>query len=100
MNVSGIVVGLAPAVFTPALAALAAQPGVRVHQQDPRGSRVVVTQEAPSSEAQEEGLRRIQALPGVTHAELVYHFFDDGPDEPLAAVASSDLPLVQLGVRP
>ena len=99
MNVSGIVVGLAPAAFAPSLVALEALPGVRIHQLDPAGSRVVVTQEAPTSDSQEEGLRRIQALAGVTHAELVYHFFDEGADEPLAAAPSTEEALVPLGVR-
>ena len=106
MNVSGIVVGLAPAAFAPSLAALGALPGVRIHQQDRKASRVVVTQEAETSDAQEEGLRRIQALAGVTHAELVYHFFDDGADgpavplaAPTAAAPTGDQALIQLGVR-
>ena len=93
MNISGIVVGLAPAAFDNSLAALGTLPGVQVHHQDRPGSRVVVTQEAGSSDEQEEGLRRIQALPGVTHAELVYHFFEEDPADAEAAAQ----PLVQLG---
>ena len=54
--------------------ALRALPGVEVHQVE--AGRAVVTQETGE---QEEGLRRIQALPGVLHAELVYHWFEEGP---------------------
>lgn len=94
MNISGIVVSLAPLAFEPGRSALGTLPGVQLHHLDRAGSRVVVTQEAASSDAQEEGLRQIQALPGVTHAELVYHYFDDGPDDREASAAAG---LVQLG---
>jgi periplasmic nitrate reductase NapD len=96
MNVSGIVVGLVPGAFDRAVADLGALPGVQVHHHDRPGHRVVVTQEAASADLLEEGLRRIQQLPGVVHAALVYHFFDDGP-EPQAAAA--DQVLIQLGGR-
>ena len=81
MNISGIVVALAPGAFDVTLAALDALPGIRVHHHDRVGGRVVVTQEAADGHAQAQGLRLVQALRGVTHAELVYHYFDEGPDE-------------------
>ena len=68
MNVSGIVVGLAPAAFAPSLAALGALPGVRVHQQDRKASRVVVTQEARTSEEQEEGPKPAKQMPSQWNA--------------------------------
>ena len=97
MNISGIVIGLAPLAFDPGLAALGALPGVHLHHLDRAGSRVVVTQEAASTDAQEAGLRQIQALPGVVHAELVYHYFDEGSDDGPAPVAAAEAALVQLG---
>ena len=37
----------------------------------------MITQETASTAQQEEGLRRIQALPGVASAALVYHWFEE-----------------------
>ncbi|MBK6336719.1 MAG: chaperone NapD [Betaproteobacteria bacterium] len=53
--------------------------GVEVHHTDAATSRVVVVQEAPTIEDEVDGLRRIQALPGVVAAEMVYHYFADDP---------------------
>lgn len=78
MNISGIVVGLSKDDFPEGLAALSALPGVQVHHQDPAQHRLVVTQETDTTEEQEEGLRRIQALPCVLHAALVHHYFEEG----------------------
>jgi nitrate reductase NapAB chaperone NapD len=75
MNISGIVIGIVPDQRDTCLDAVAALPGVDVHFVE--GDRAVVTQEAGSTAEQEEGLRRIQALPGVAHAELVYHWFGE-----------------------
>lgn len=94
MNVSGIVVGCEPTGIDACATALSAMPGIEVYAFDRAGGRLVVTQESTSTEEQEDGLRLVQALPGVLHAELVYHYFDDGdPDQAAAAE------LVQLGVR-
>ena len=94
VNVSGIVVGCEPTGIDTCASALSAMAGVEIHAFDRAGGRLVVTQETTSTEEQEEGLRLVQALPGVLHAELVYHYFDDGdPDE------AAPTKLVQLGVR-
>lgn len=79
MNVSGILVHVRPDRFDDARAALAALPGLDVFQGDRPTGRLVVTQEAPSVGAEVAGLKRIQALPDVVAAELVYHRFDDEP---------------------
>lgn len=84
MNLSGLVVACAPASLDACAAAVAALPGVEVHACDRDGARLVLVQEAADSGAQEEGLRRIQALPGVLHAALVYHYFDEGGAAPAA----------------
>lgn len=94
VNVSGIVVGCEPTGIDTCANALSAVPGVEVHVFDRVRGRIVITQETASTGEQEDGLRLVQALPGVLHAELVYHYFDEGePDQ--AATAG----LVQLGVR-
>lgn len=79
MNLSGILVIAAPGRFDEALAALATLPGIEVHHADAATSRAVVVQEAPTVDAEVEGLRRIQALPPIASAELVYHYFADDP---------------------
>lgn len=58
------------------VAGLKALPGVEVHQEDP-GGRIVVVLEAEDVRAETEGLRRIQAVPGVLAAEMVVHYFED-----------------------
>jgi nitrate reductase NapD len=75
MNISGIVIGIVPGQRDACLEAVAALPGVDLHAVE--GERAVVTQETASTAEQEEGLRRIQALPGVLHAALVYHWFEE-----------------------
>ncbi len=93
MNVSGIVVNCEPIGIDTCATALSAVPGVEVHAFDRARGRLVITQETASTGEQEDGLRLVQALPGVLHAELVYHYFDEG-DPDLAAAAE----LGQLGV--
>jgi nitrate reductase NapD len=77
VNISGIVVTLEPGSVQRALAALGALPGVEVHHVDPTLRRAVVTQETGSTEEQEEGLRSLEAVPGVINALLVYHWFEN-----------------------
>ena len=74
VNISGIVVAIAPAGMEGALTALRALDGVEVHHIDLASHRVMVTQETISTEQQEEGLRSIQAVPGVLNTQLVYHW--------------------------
>ena len=52
-------------------------PGVEVQFTDAARGRIVVTQESDTTDEQEAGLRRIQALPGLFAAELVCHYFGD-----------------------
>lgn len=77
INLSGILVAARPAWLATVKAALEALPGVEVHQVDEVTGRIVVVQEAPDIHAEIEGLRRIQALPHVVMAEMVYHYFAD-----------------------
>ena len=52
-------------------------PGIELHQEDPETGKLVLTQEAETDEDQMNGIRRIQIIPGVNIAELVYHYFDE-----------------------
>lgn len=77
MNLSGILVVAAPAHLDEVAAALAALPGVEVHHREAASGRLIVVQEAQTVEQEVDGLRRIQHLPHVALAELVYHYFAD-----------------------
>lgn len=88
MNISGIVVAVVPSAVERCLQELQRLPGVFIHGHEPDG-RVIVTQETASTDAQEEGLRTIQALAGVVHAALVYHYFEG---EQAAAASCKEVP--------
>lgn len=79
MNISGIVVTVAPGRMPSVVASLTRLQGIDVHYRDEDHHRIVVTQEAESVGAEVEGLKRIKALHGVVYAELVYHGFEDDP---------------------
>jgi nitrate reductase NapD len=85
MNLSGILVLVAPEQTQSTIASLQALPGVQVHHQHPETGRIVVVQEAESTAAEMDGLKRIQALPNVLSASMVYHYFED-EDEILAGI--------------
>lgn len=76
MNLSGILVMARPENLLRVAAELNALPGVEVHQQDPVG-RLVVVLEADKVRAEADGLRQIQAVPGVLMAEMVFHYFEE-----------------------
>jgi len=78
MNRSGILVVVSPAHMAAAIERLNALPGVEVRHSDPATGKIVVTQEAPTVEAEVEGLRRIQMQPHVLVAEMVRHHVDEG----------------------
>ena len=82
MNLSGIAVSVQPDQFDDTLANIGDLPGVEVFHRDADNARCVVVQEAESVDAEVEGLKRIKSIPGVTVAELVYHYFAE--DESLA----------------
>jgi len=82
MNLSGILVMAHPENLPRVVTELNALRGVEVHQQDPLG-RVVVVLEAETVREETDGLRRIQAVPGVLMAEMVFHYFEDD-DEALS----------------
>jgi nitrate reductase NapAB chaperone NapD len=55
--------------------------GVEVHFSYPDSGRMIAVLETEDAEGQEEVLRRIQNLPSVAAAELVYHYFGAGDQE-------------------
>jgi nitrate reductase NapD len=79
MNLSGILVRALPEHVDDVVARLRALPGVEVHEVDVRTGRAVVVQEAPTVDDEVAGLTRIQALPGVVAADMVYHYFAEDP---------------------
>jgi len=79
MNLSGILVVAKPAHLTSVIEHLLALPGVEVHQVDEATGRIVVVQEADDVQAEADGLERIQKLPHVLVAQMVYHYFADDP---------------------
>lgn len=82
MHYSGLLVMCRPSTVESCAHDLAGCPGVDVYVADNASGRVVVVLETEDLESQRLGLRRIQDLPGVMAAELVYHYFGDSKDEP------------------
>ena len=78
MNVCGILVHAFPDRVADVAAALGQIPGVELHG-EAVGGRLIVTIEDTETTAASDGLTRIQALPGVVSAALVYHHFE--PEE-------------------
>lgn len=85
MNYSGILVLVNPERTDEMAETLNALPGVEVFQRDPGKGRMVLVQEASNIDSEVDGLRRIQTVPGVTLAEMVYHYFEED-DSPLAVL--------------
>ncbi len=81
-SVSGLCVTARPENLDEIEALLNSLPGTGVHARDLHSGRLVVVQERASIEDHRQGLRELQALPGVLTAELVLHFQDpdDRPD--------------------
>lgn len=77
MNLSSILVITSPPHLDATIESLSDIDGLQVHYCDQAGSRIVVTQEAESSEKEVEGLQRIKSLPHVVLAEMVYHYCED-----------------------
>lgn len=57
---------------------ISSRPGLEVHARDPQSGKLVVVQERATIEEHRQGLRELQALPGVLTAELVLHYRDSG----------------------
>ena len=83
-SVSGVRVTARPEDLAALQAMLNGRPGVTVEACDPVGGQLVVTQEFTEVRQHQDGLREIQAVPGVLTADLVIHYRDPGvsSDEP------------------
>ncbi len=57
---------------------ISSRPGFEVHARDSQSGKLVVVQERATIEEHRQGLRELQALPGVLTAELVLHYRDPG----------------------
>jgi nitrate reductase NapAB chaperone NapD len=77
-SVSGLRVTARPEDLTALQSMLSGRPGVTVEACDPAGGQLVVTQEFTTVRQHQDGLREIQALPGVLTADLVIHYRDPG----------------------
>ena len=75
-SVSGLCVTAKPENLAAVECALEGLPGLEVHASDPEKGRLVVVQERATLKGHEDGLRAIQALPGVLTADLVVHYRD------------------------
>ena len=73
MSYSGIVVQADPSGLAEVAERLVGLPGVQIHQKHPETGRMVLTLEAGTGDEEVAGLRRIQKVPGVVTADLVYH---------------------------
>ncbi|MDF1562155.1 MAG: chaperone NapD [Deltaproteobacteria bacterium] len=77
MEYSGILIAARPEAMDEVRRAVDGLEAFEVHRFHPEEGRMIAVQEAATNEASKEGLRRIQALPGVLFAELVYHLVDE-----------------------
>jgi nitrate reductase NapD len=79
MHYSAILILTTPNELTPCLQELADLASVEVHYEYPESGRLIAVQESNSLEEQKENLQRIQSLPSVLMAQLVYHYLDKEP---------------------
>jgi len=77
MNISGILVVVAPEKIDSTVEKLTALQGIDVHHIDQPSGRIVITQEAETVHDEVDGLKRIRALPGIILAEMSYHNFEE-----------------------
>lgn len=76
MTVSGVLVICRRDDLPGVGAEVGAMGGVEIHHADPTG-RLVLTIEAPTTDACADRLRVIQELPDVLSAEMALHVFED-----------------------
>jgi len=77
MNISGILVIVAPQRVESMVDHLNGLDGIDVHHIEATTGRIVVTQEAETINDEVDGLKRIRALPGIILAEMSYHNFEE-----------------------
>lgn len=80
VNISSVILGVAPVDALEVSSRLAGLEGVEVHATADDG-RMIVTIETAGESATVETFEMIRQLPGVLSAALVYHQFESDPDE-------------------
>ena len=79
MNISGVLVRSLPENINAVTARLEALTGVEVHGANPDG-RLVVTVEESGDRSMADTVVRMQDLPGVISASMIYHQYEEEPD--------------------
>ena len=75
MHYSGLLIIARPDRLEDCARQVAQCPGVEVYVRQEASHRLVAVLETDTLQQQEDGLRRVQQLPPVAAAELVYHYF-------------------------
>lgn len=89
MNICGVLIHAHPGGIDSLEAALGGIPGVESHGRAANARLIVTVEDSPEMTAA-EALARLNKLPGVIAAALVYHEFD--PDSEDAAPGTEDQP--------
>ena len=89
MNISGILVIVAPQRVESMVDQLKEMDGIDVHHIEAATGRIVITQEAEHISDEVDGLKRIRTLPGIILAEMSYHNFEE--DSELLDAIPADL---------
>lgn len=90
MFYSAILVMFEPPLSPACSARLDALPGVEVFRRDPPTGRLIAVLESDTLDAQRDTLQRIQLLPGVLLAELVYQYLDRASPDRVANIGRVD----------
>lgn len=81
INISGLLLHVHPDRAEAVRAHLLQMPGIEVHAMSPEG-RLVVTLENASDREMADTFARVQALPHVLSASLIYHHSEDNREIP------------------
>lgn len=81
MNISGILVASTPEHYAEVTRELSELNGIEVHIAHAETCRIIITQEAKKIGDEIASLRRIKEIPGVTMAEMVYHYVGEDEDQ-------------------
>ena len=76
MNISSVILHVAPARLDEACTALLAMPGVEIHARSEEG-KVVVTLENDDMNSAADNYVALHGIPGVASAAMVYQYSDD-----------------------
>ena len=85
MFISGISVSCRPDRYESTTSRICEIEGVDIHAEDRSTGKLAATIESRDLQAEIEIFQRIQTLPGVASAELVFHAFGDLADAPQMA---------------